>query len=79
MTTIKVTVIMLLMSLPVLFSGCAEKRIYLPCPAEKPIRTDLPRCAYDGNKTALAQCVSQKYITLEGDYDILLSRFESCK
>ena len=78
MTTTKVIVITLLVCLPLLFSGCVEKRIYLPCKAEKPIRANM-KCVYDGNKTAYAKCISEKYVTLEGDYDILMTRFESCK
>lgn len=78
MTITKVTVITLLACLPLLFSGCVEKRIYLPCKAEKPIKTDI-KCVYDSNKTKYAQCISNKYIQLEGDYDILMTRFDSCK
>lgn len=81
MTTTKVIAITLLACLPLLFSGCIEKRVnvYLPCKAEKPLRTSLPRCVNDGNMTKLAQCAAEKHIVLEGDYDVLMTRFESCK
>lgn len=81
MTTTKVIAITLLVCLPLLFSGCVEKKVnvYLPCKAEKPFRTVLPKCVYEGNMTKLAQCAAEKHVILEGDYDILSTRFDSCK
>lgn len=57
--------------------GCAPK--YLPCKAEEPLRTYHKQCAGESSDIKFAQCASSKYITLEGDYEVLLNRFRSCK
>lgn len=62
----------------VFFSGCS-KTIYLPCKAEEPIRTYHKQCAGEQNETKFGECSASKYITLEGDYEVLLNRFRSCK
>lgn len=74
----KVIAITLLLCLMVLSSGCT-KYVYLPCKAEEPIRTAVDNCVYDGNMTKLAKCAAIKHTKLEGDYEILLTRFRSCK
>lgn len=79
MTTTKAIAAMLLLCSALVFSGCVEKKIYLPCKAEEPLRTATKDCEYDGNMTELAKCAAVKYTTLEGDYDILMTRFRSCK
>lgn len=61
------------------FSGCAPKVVHLPCKAEEPLRTHHKNCGSESNATAFAQCAASKHITLEGDYEILLNRFRSCK
>ncbi|MFY9141452.1 hypothetical protein [Sulfuricurvum sp.] len=78
MTKISLIVTMALLSCAVFFSGCT-KTIYLPCKAEEPMRTYHKNCGGENNVTAFAQCASEKHIQLEGDYEILLTRFRSCK
>lgn len=68
---------MVLISCVVFFSGCAPK--YLPCKAEEPLRTYHKQCAGESSDVKFAECASSKYITLEGDYEVLLNRFRSCK
>ena len=79
MMKIKVTAIMLLTSCALFFSGCAEKTVYLKCQAEEPMRTPSVICAGEQNATAFAKCASKKYINLEKDYEVLMTRFRSCK
>lgn len=74
----KVIAITLLTSCVMFFSGCT-KYVYLPCKAEEPIRTVTPSCGGEHNATGFAKCASVKYINLEKDYDILMTRFRSCK
>ena len=72
------TLKMVLISCAVFFSvGCAPK--YLPCKAEEPLRTFHKQCAGESSDFEFGKCASSKYITLEGDYDVLLNRFRSCK
>ena len=78
MTVTKAIVTTLLLFLVATFSGCT-KEVYLPCKAEEPIRTKTEECTYDGNMTKLAKCAAISKATLEGDYDILMTRFRSCK
>lgn len=68
---------MVLISCVVFFSGCATK--YLPCKAEEPLRTYHKQCAGESSDMKFAECAASKYITLEGDYEVLLNRFRSCK
>lgn len=75
----KLTVIMLLIAFVLLFSGCGCKPIYLPCKAERPIRTEVKVCGGIQDKREFAECVRTKYITLDSDYAILQTRFDSCK
>lgn len=63
----------------VVFSGCAPKTIYLPCKAEEPQRTFHKPCSGETNSTKFGQCVSERWIMLESDYDVLMGRFRSCK
>lgn len=67
-----------LLSCVVFFSGCT-KTVYLPCKAEEPLRTYHKQCAGESSDVKFAECAASKYITLEGDYDVLLNRFRSCK
>lgn len=75
----KAIVTTLLLSSALVFSGCPGKTVYLPCKAEEPIRTPVVDCEYDGNMTKLSKCVAKSKAVLDGDYDILLTRFRSCK
>ena len=68
---------MALLSCAVFFSGCAPK--YLPCKAEEPLRTFHKQCAGESSDFEFGKCASSKFITLEGDYEVLLNRFRSCK
>jgi len=77
MMQIKAIAIMVLLSCALFFSGCAYK--YLPCKADEPIRTYHKQCAGEQNNTKFGECASEKYILLEGDYEVLLNRFRSCK
>lgn len=61
------------------FSGCSPKTIYLPCPAEEPQRTFHKQCSGEHNATKLGECVGERWILLESDYDVLITRFRSCK
>lgn len=79
MTTTKAIAITLLTSCVLFFSGCTPKTVYLPCKAEEPLRTYKPSCASEHNATEFGKCAAVKYITLEQDYNILLTRFRSCK
>lgn len=74
----KVNAIMLSIVCAAFFSGCA-KEIYLPCAAAEPSRSYHKNCGGENNVTAFGQCASEKYLLLEGDYEILLGRFRSCK
>ena len=74
----KVIVITLLLFSVLAFSGCT-KYVYLPCKAEEPQRTVVVDCEYDGNMTKLAKCAAKSKTALEGDYEVLLTRFRSCK
>ena len=73
----KVIATTLLLCSIVFFSGCGPK--YLPCKAEEPVRTYTKNCTYEGNMTKLSKCAAEKYTVLEGDYEVLLTRFRSCK
>ena len=75
----KVIAITLLLCSALVFSGCVEKKVYLPCKAEEPLRTLTADCEYDGNMTKLAKCAAKNKATADGDYEILLTRFRSCK
>lgn len=79
MTVTKVIVTTLLLCSALVFSGCPGKTVYLPCKAEEPLRTPTVDCEYDGNMTKLAKCAAKNKTTLEGDYEVLLTRFRSCK
>jgi len=68
---------MALLSCVLFFSGCGPK--YLSCKAEEPSRTYHKQCAGESNDTKFGECAASKYITLEGDYEVLLNRFRSCK
>lgn len=70
---------MLLMLCVILFSGCTPKIVYLPCKAEKPIRTKSDICGILKDDKKFAECAQIKYINLDKDYDILSTRFDSCK
>lgn len=76
-TSLIVTTVWL--SCVVFFSGCMPKTIHFPCKAEEPMRTYHKNCGSESNATAFAQCAAEKHIQLEGDYEILLNRFRSCK
>jgi len=59
------------------FSGCAP--VYLPCKAEEPQRTFHKQCSAETNTTKRGECVGERWILLESDYDVLMNRFRSCK
>lgn len=61
------------------FNGCAPKIIYLKCPTKKPERSEVKICGGIKSDFEFAQCVATKYITLQGDYDVMDKAFDSCK
>lgn len=75
----KLTVLMPLILCGILFNGCANKTVYLPCKAEKPIRTARVVCGLIKDDKLFGECAQIKYLNLEKDYDILSTRFDSCK
>lgn len=79
MMKINLIVKTVLLSCVVFFSGCSPKTLYLPCKAEEPMRTHHKQCAGEINDTKFGECSASKFITLEGDYEILLNRLRSCK
>lgn len=64
------------------FSGCAQSQQYIsePCKVAKPERkAHTYSCsARYTNNYEYAQCVSEKAILLEGDYEALEKAFDSC-
>ena len=65
------------------FSGCAQSVQYInvPCKVEKPERK-APTYSCSAKYTddfKYSQCVSEKAILLEGDYEALEKAFDSCK
>ena len=72
----------LLISLVVIFSGCAQKEVvYIPqkCLVEKPIKSESKNCKEIKSDLEFMQCVAENYYTLQGDYEILEKAFEGCK
>lgn len=69
---------MVLILYVLLFSACS-KTVYLSCEAEEPQRTYHKQCGNEQNITKLYQCASERFILLESDYEILKTRFRSCK
>lgn len=69
----------LLLSCALFFSGCPARTVYLPCKADEPIRSFNKNCGHENNVTKFGECVIEKQIWLEHDYDVLLTRFRSCK
>lgn len=72
--TVKMAWILLVVAV---FSGCTPK--YLPCKAEEPQRTFHKQCSGEQNATKFGECVGERWILLESDYEVLLNRFRSCK
>lgn len=70
---------MVLLLSVLIFSGCETKTVYLPCKAQEPMRTYHKQCSSENNDTKVGECAVSKFFTLEGDYEILLTRFRSCK
>lgn len=77
MTTTKVIATTLLTFCALTFNACAPK--YLKCEVVKPERTDLKQCSGEKTDFSFAQCVTSKYITLQGDYEALSVAFDGCK
>lgn len=71
----------LLISLVVLFSGCAGKTqiIVQKCKIEKPIKSEPKNCRVIKSDLEFMQCVASNYYQLQGDYDVLEKSFEGCK
>lgn len=70
-------VVMVLTVCAILFSGCT-KYVYMPCKAEKPLRSSTESCK-GKSPMEFSMCAQSKYIVLEGDYEILSKTFDSCK
>lgn len=79
MMKIKASVTILLIGCALFFSGCPGKIVYLPCKAEEPARSFNRNCGSENNVTKFGDCVIEKQIWLEHDYEVLMSRFRSCK
>lgn len=79
MTRIKLSVTMLLVGCGLFFSGCPAKTVYLKCKAEEPTRSYDKNCGHENNVTKFSKCVIEKQLWLEHDYDVLMTRFRSCK
>lgn len=71
----------LLISLVLLFSGCAGKTqiIVQKCQIEKPIKSELKNCRVIKSDLEFMQCVATNYYMLQGDYDVLEKSFDGCK
>ena len=73
----------LLALLALTFSGCAPKEItvYVPqkCTIEKPLKSDVKKCAMLKSDLEFMQCVAENYTNLQGDYEALEKAFEGCK
>lgn len=72
---------MLWLLLAVIFSGCAQKVVYVPqkCLVEKPIKSESKNCKEIKSDLEFMKCVAENYYTLQGDYEILEKAFEGCK
>lgn len=72
---------MLWISLGLLFSGCAEKIIYVPtkCEIEKPVKSIKENCREFKGDLEFMQCVARNYFNIQGDYDALSVAFDGCK
>lgn len=75
----KLSVTMLLIGCALFFSGCPGRVVHLPCKAEEPVRTFHKNCSSESNVTKFSECAIEKYLWLDNDYNILLTRFRSCK
>lgn len=73
---------MLLISLGLLFSGCASKEVlYVPtkCTIEKPQVATKENCREFKSDLEFMQCVARNYFRIQGDYDALSEAFDGCK
>ena len=71
----------LLISLVLLFNGCAGKTqiIVQKCQIVKPIKSEPKNCRVIKSDLEFMQCVASNYYQLQGDYDVLEKSFEGCK
>lgn len=71
----------LLISLVLLFSGCAGKTqiIVQKCQIEKPIKSEPKNCRVIKSDLEFMQCVVANYYQLQSDYEVLEKSFEGCK
>lgn len=83
MTTTKLNVKMLLLSFALLvFSGCSTKYIPQKCTLEKPVQsTPSWSCTakYPKSDYQYAECLANKVLLLEKDYEVLSETFDGCK